>query len=1073
MKNKLYYMLLAGTLAFGSPYALRAQTDVTDTYLKNPNFENQFTDWDMAEMQAQTNTSFTLKDGNTYVEKWTGVGGYVGNASVSQTISPLPNGVYQLTAAAQNIQENSSATQSGACIFAGEAQAEVSARDTYTLTFTVIEGQTTLGFRAEGATGNWIACDNFRLYAVSNELADVQEELQRRIDAARELVSEKMQKDVATELNAAIEAAQQETSAATDENVATVAARMKEAVAAAETSIQSYKDLQAVIDEALAVDADESLTGAADFNEAIKTAQAAADNLEATTEELAAAGEALQDAMLLFSISNPTDEAPEVVTDTRYARGSTLAFGRSTITGVAIGQLKEHGFCWSTDPEPTILDNRTTEFINNNGYIYVMRNLEPSTIYYVRAYAMTQGNAVGYGDPIKIITIPKGQITWTYNNGGPADANARINAAVGSAVDYWNNLTSIKGLNLTVNYGSGTPTADCSYGGWMRVGTNASYQRTGTIMHEMGHAIGVGQHGIWWSSDFRKDGDRGDWLGERANAVLKFWDNNPDAVMTGDNTHMWPYGINGAHEDNGTEALYFANGLITQGLGEDGLPPSGGGATPAYVFEQDDRVKYYIKSESETGGLYDSYLVANQTTTIKCEEMTAAEALANDTAAWYITFDPKTCYYQFQNVGTGKFLTYNSSRNKFLSTQKELPSTTEDFHLMRGRVDVVIGNGTNGITTRGYWIMRPENNTNPHCMTVSLGGRTSTDTYNPKDSEVTQRWIFLNASEVQAFDDAVVADRKAELDDMLAQIKALAETPHTEDTPGTDAAFSERIAAIEASMAEEGLTYDKLENLTAEALDAGMDFLAEATPESKEQPFDLTFMMEDAGISDGEGWSTKPAISFSAGEFFQRTFDMYQTVDGLPAGTYQFCGQGFQRPGVAADVYNAFVNGTNNVNAVIYAGEKEETLSHIAAEAQSHKLGGNESSVGSNPTMYIPNDMQAASIYFNTGLYDNSVVTELKEDGDNLKVGVKSDDMGSSYWCIFDNFRLYYYGSMTEDEVTGIQSTLADKTDGEGLFSTPADVYSLQGVLVRHQATSTDGLPKGIYIVKGKKILVR
>lgn len=216
MKNKLYYMLLAGTLAFGSPYALRAQTDVTDTYLKNPNFENQFTDWDMAEMQAQTNTSFTLKDGNTYVEKWTGVGGYVGNASVSQTISPLPNGVYQLTAAAQNIQENSSATQSGACIFAGEAQAEVSARDTYTLTFTVIEGQTTLGFRAEGATGNWIACDNFRLYAVSNELADVQEELQRRIDAARELVSEKMQKDVATELNAAIEAAQQETSAATD-----------------------------------------------------------------------------------------------------------------------------------------------------------------------------------------------------------------------------------------------------------------------------------------------------------------------------------------------------------------------------------------------------------------------------------------------------------------------------------------------------------------------------------------------------------------------------------------------------------------------------------------------------------------------------------------------------------------------------------------------------------------------------------------------------------------------------------------------------------------------------------------
>ena len=42
--------------------------------------------------------------------------------------------------------------------------------------------------------------------------------------------------------------------------------------------------------------------------------------------------------------------------------------------------------------------------------------------------------------------------------------------------------------------------------------------------------------------------------------------------MTGDNTHMWPYGINGAHEDTGSEVLYIGNGLITQALGEDGLP---------------------------------------------------------------------------------------------------------------------------------------------------------------------------------------------------------------------------------------------------------------------------------------------------------------------------------------------------------------------------------------------------------------------------------------------------------------------------------------------------------------------
>ena len=49
--------------------------------------------------------------------------------------------------------------------------------------------------------------------------------------------------------------------------------------------------------------------------------------------------------------------------------------------------------------------------------------------------------------------------------------------------------------------------------------------------------------------------------------------------------------------------------------------------------------------------------------------------------------------YYVYHVATGKFLTYNASRDKFLSTQKDRPSTTENFHLMRGRVDVTIGGG--------------------------------------------------------------------------------------------------------------------------------------------------------------------------------------------------------------------------------------------------------------------------------------------------------------------------------------------------------------------------------------------
>lgn len=66
---------MIGTLACWSPQPIFAQTDVTETYLKNPSFENQFTDWENSGMQSQTNTSFqrvtrTWNDGQDKAAKW-------------------------------------------------------------------------------------------------------------------------------------------------------------------------------------------------------------------------------------------------------------------------------------------------------------------------------------------------------------------------------------------------------------------------------------------------------------------------------------------------------------------------------------------------------------------------------------------------------------------------------------------------------------------------------------------------------------------------------------------------------------------------------------------------------------------------------------------------------------------------------------------------------------------------------------------------------------------------------------------------------------------------------------------
>ena len=167
-----------------------------------------------------------------------------------------------------------------------------------------------------------------------------------------------------------------------------------------------------------------------------------------------------------------------------------MAFGR--IVSTEGDDIKEIGFCWAEHSAPTINDNKTTTFLSNSGKIYWLKNLTPSTGYYMRAYAMDSNGKAGYGKEIKFYTLPKGNLTYWYNNGGDDAANKRINEAAQNACDIFNDLTSIK-KHFAIGYSSGTPTADCYYADepWMNMGANASYQSTGTIMHELQHGLGV------------------------------------------------------------------------------------------------------------------------------------------------------------------------------------------------------------------------------------------------------------------------------------------------------------------------------------------------------------------------------------------------------------------------------------------------------------------------------------------------------------------------------------------------------------------------------------------------------
>lgn len=796
---------------------------------------------------------------------------------------------------------------------------------------------------------------------------------------------------------------------------------------------------------------------AATFRAAIAAAQAVHDNASATLADVNEALMQLAEAVEIFSWASPTGEKPTVTTNKRFARGATMAFGRLTVSGK---DVVEQGFCWSTSPEPTINDSRTTNFLNHKGSIYWIQGLTPATRYYMRAYAITRGKQVGYGDVIKFYTIPKGRLGYTMRDGGDAEARTRIDAAMKAAVNWWNNLTSIQGVTFNVGHNPGTPTADCSYGGYIRVGSNTSYQRTGTMLHEMAHGVGVGTHNPWWDGEMRSNGNRGLWLGDRATEVLRFWDNSETATVNGDNMHFWPYGINGAFEDDGSDALYIIQSLLVQAFGEDGLPPSGGFATPAYSLDQEDDTRYYLKNESPDNGLYSAYMVERADGSVALRELAGEEAAANDSAAWNVTFDPARSFYAFRNVGTGRYLTYVPATAAITTTTAATPTANMLFHLMRSRKDVLQGS-----KLRGYWIIRNTGAESPNAMSARNGSDVGTSTYSLANSATAQRWLVLDQSQMGELETLAMTGYARQLTDYVALVKKLRATPHTEDAPGTDQALDDRLAAVEAQQAT-ATTSAQLAALLGEARSAGFDFLANATPKSMAQPFDLTFMIQNAGMDKLDGWSGTPALGHSAAEFYQSTFNFSQTLAHLPAGCYQLKAQAFQRPGSAADAYTAYAAGTDKVTTYLYLGPKSVKVKQAVADAQTAKLGvGSESTLASTPATYIPNDMQSASAYFGRGLYDNEVFADLEADDASLRLGIRCGSSDNMYWTIFDNFRLYYYGSLTADVVAGIR-------DVQPRAATPADnVYTLDGRLVRRHAKSLEGLPRGIYIVGGKKVV--
>lgn len=748
------------------------------SYIVNPSFENNGTEgWIVDGFGTQNNAAFTKRAGTTYIEKWVSTGNKVGSGSVYQLIPNLPDGRYKLTVGAQNYNQGATTEKcTGAYIYAGDVQEPVYTPADYSLTFTSISGEVEIGFKAENASGNWLALDNFRLYLIGRvDMGEIVAELQRVIATAEALQPEMMSTVAATQLQNAIDAAKLITEQSSGAESQAASKGLDAAIQVAEKSIAEYKALADAIAVAEAA-YDATLEGAADFRAVIDEAIALSKNAEATSAQLTAEVAALEKAELAFNLSNPSGEAPEVTTHPYVARGCRIAFGRATFKANG-SAIKERGFCYSSENrEPTVLDERSTSYYSHAGTIYYMKDIKPATAYWVRAYAISEGNQVGYGDVVKIVTLPDANCTWSWVRNDATDAeDARCRAAIAEAMEDYNYCSGFRGFHLSGNYvkgaGAGSGTADCSYGGYMRISQAEAYQRTGTVQHETNHGVGVGTTPRWYNCpELRANTSRGAWLGRRANELVNFFENtsNNEIRVTGDNTHMWPervsgaettllnYGINGAQEDNGDKLLYYANAMLTEFLCEDGLCPTYNypNGLPCYTYNYDDEKKYYIVSESDARGLNEGgflYQRNNMSMSWRPYET------VNDSCAWLIEYVPATGYYRFKNVMSGKYMTHASGglAVTLASRTSVTLASTEDFHLLPGRVDVEIGEGDSKFKSYGFWFTwydEGNKSMTAKALTDRTGyGANSIEDFDFSNAATDQRWIIISEDEVEAY----------------------------------------------------------------------------------------------------------------------------------------------------------------------------------------------------------------------------------------------------------------------------------------------------------------------------------
>ena len=238
---------------------------------------------------------------------------------------------------------------------------------------------------------------------------------------------------------------------------------------------------------------------------------------------------------------------------------------------------------------------------------------------------------------------------------------------------------------------------------------------------------------------------------------------------------------------------------------------------------------------------------------------------------------------------------------------------------------------------------------------------------------------------------------------------------------------------------------------------------------SDENPVECTAVMKSPSFEDADmlnsstGWTNpgnlgnddtqKAALAM---EFWQVGFDMYQTIYGLPKGTYRLTVDAWCRNGGNADNYKEWVADNKATMAYVYAVDGDSTVyaapvANVMAGAISDEDPGIDGVALADDitegTYYLPNSLIGGWSYIqyqSEPVYTNEVICKVGDDG-KLTVGMKKAEQRGNSWVVLDNFRLFYLGansSATPSDGTAI-NTLEN-----GVAAVKVEFFNLNGARI-------------------------